>query len=700
MRAKAVSVLVIFILSIVAINCDRNANPFVSEINTGELEGNAVLVGNVVLKGSNHDIGFINIGVRGTNLRANPDEKGHFRIDNLPLGDILLDINVKGTLSYIPINNVTSNDEISVEIEVLSNDKAGFSDIKKNNKPKKELSVTIQPDEWDTSWVNSSGDVTAKISGKGFDDIVVDSVLMVGPDGAAIASSTFGIGKKFFEAKFLRSEAIGLITDPVVGQSYEIKVTGSLSDGTTFELTDMIVIEEEDDDEEEEGLELEIKPDEWNISWVSSTGNVTAKISGEGFDSIDPALVQMIGPDGAAINPYSTTVGDKFFGATFLRSAAIGIITDPEPGQSYEIMVTGSLSDSTTFELTDTITIEELELELEIKPEEWDTSWVSSTGNVTAKISGEGFDSIDAASVQMIGPDGAAISSDSTTVGDKSFEAKFLRSAAIGLITNPVAGQSYEIMVTGSLGGGTTFELTDIIIIEEEDDDDEEGEGELELEIDPKNWNTNWKYSEGLVTVRIKGEAFENIAPDSVQMIGPEGDVITPDSSIVTGNSFMAKFVKKDAIGIITDPEPGQSYEIQVTGEVSTGTSFTLTDTITIVGKEIEEVELSLEIIPNRWNANWAEKNGEVRAKISGDGFENIESDTVLMIGPDGGTIEPFSSEITKRYFQAGFTKKEAIELIIDPVPGNNYEIQVIGELSDGSDFNLKYTIRITGSRK
>ena len=212
---------------------------------------------------------------------------------------------------------------------------------------------------------------------------------------------------------------------------------------------------------------------------------------------------------------------------------------------------------------------------------------MNDTKDVTAKISGKGFDSIEASSVQMVGPGGSAISPSSSKVGKKSFEAKFLRSEALGLITDPVAGESYEIQVTGELSGGTAFMLTDTITIEEEDDDEEEKEeGELELKIDPEKWNTNWKNSKGLVTARIKGKGFRGIDGDSVQMVGPEGS-IAPYSYRTTGNSFIAKFKKEDAIGIIQDPEPGEEYFIQVTGKLSDGSQFSnLEYEIKIIGSK------------------------------------------------------------------------------------------------------------------
>ena len=133
MKIKTISIFGIFILLITVISCKKNVSPFVPEIDTAEQTGKARLVGNIVLTGSNiKDFSSINIGIRGTNLRANPDKNGNFRINNLPLGDILVEVDVRNTLSVIPINNVTSKDEISLEIEVQGNDKAFFFGERKN----------------------------------------------------------------------------------------------------------------------------------------------------------------------------------------------------------------------------------------------------------------------------------------------------------------------------------------------------------------------------------------------------------------------------------------------------------------------------------------------------------------------------------------------------------------------------------------
>jgi hypothetical protein len=461
MKIKAISALAIFILLITAISCKRNVSPFVPEIDTAEQAGKAKLVGNIVLTGSDiKDFSSINIGVRGTNLRVNPDERGDFRIDNLHSGDILLEVDIRSSLSYISINDVKSNDEIDVKMEVLANDKVILKEKTKKDKSKKALYVTVKPYKWNTDWEDSSDEVTARIYGKGFDDIVGESVQMVGPEGDMIESFSFDSGGNSFVVKFLQKDAIAIILDPKPGESHEIQVTGEFSDGTSFELTDTVIIAGK---KSEGDLFLEIEPHKWNTSWVNSEGVVTAKITGEGFDRINPDTVKMIGPEGDEIPFQSYEIAGNCFMAKFLKKDALSIIPEPVSGDIHEIQVIGALSDGESFELTEVIIIagkkSEGELSLVINPGKWNTDWEESSDEVTAKITGEGFDEIDPGSVKMIGPEGDEIAPFSYEAGEDSFIAEFYRKDALSLIPDPKPKDSYVIQVTGTFDDGIGFTL-------------------------------------------------------------------------------------------------------------------------------------------------------------------------------------------------------------------------------------------------
>jgi len=97
---------------------------------------------------------------------------------------------------------------------------------------------------------------------------------------------------------------------------------------------------------EPEDLYLEIRPSKWNTAWTESTDEVTARISGEGFEDIVFDTLRMIGPGGVTLQPVSYELAGFAFAAKFLQSQAILLIPDAESGRTYEIRVTGEIEDA------------------------------------------------------------------------------------------------------------------------------------------------------------------------------------------------------------------------------------------------------------------------------------------------------------------------------------------------------------------
>jgi hypothetical protein len=226
-----------------------------------------------------------------------------------------------------------------------------------------------------------------------------------------------------------------------------------------------------------------------------------------------------------------------------------------------------------------------------IRPKKWNIAWGNgddSESVVTARISGEGFQDIDPASVQMAYPDGLLPSISpipgSYEFGGVSFVIKFNQSDAIGLILDPKRGDTHLIHVTGNLTTDPTpFDLPYLITISGK----KSGEGILTLEIKPKKWNMAWaENGDGEVTARIKGAGFEDVVFSSLWMVGPGGSV-QPDDYEIGGFTYIAKFSQSKAISIIPDAKNGDSHPILVNGSLSDGTTtFSLPYTITIKGKK------------------------------------------------------------------------------------------------------------------
>ncbi len=242
--------------------------------------------------------------------------------------------------------------------------------------------------------------------------------------------------------------------------------------------------------------------------------------------------------------------------------------------------------------------------------------------------------------------------------------------------------------------------------------ENDSSEQELAVEIQPSRWNINWTHSEGLVTVWVYGSGFEAINPASLRMVGPEGDKTGEPLFSQAGPFFaMAKFSKSEAIGIIPEPVPGQTYDIQVIwGDGNgSGTDSGLSCPITIVGNRWLAGELKLEIRPNTWNIAWAnaKEDGDgddlVTARISGKGFDQIEvtsAHPLTMSGPTGASIAPVRTELTGICFQAKFTQKDAISLIPSPPSQSRYEITVSFYLKDGTSHQLSAWVTVKGKRK
>ena len=348
MKIKSFLIISIIFISLLAINCSRSQSPFSPDA----VSNKAILNGTVVLSGtSTTSFGVIQVGVKGTSLYTNPDGNGNFRIDNLPLGDIVVEVSVKSNVYDIQIDNVKSGEEIRITVEVRSNNRAVLANMERNKKFTGALQVQIQPKKWNLNWVDSEDEVSAKISGDGYDQITPGSVKLVSPDDDAIKIASYDedIGGTYFIAKFRQSDAIGLINDPVPGMDYIIKVEYALENGEPLDLQDTIEIVGKVPKDSEK-LSIQVNPTKWNTNWEKSSGTVMVKFWGEDYDQIDPATVKMVGPGAVGmIFPVASNLTDDHLIVKFSMKEAISIIPDPTPGDKPVIRITYDLNDLGTF---------------------------------------------------------------------------------------------------------------------------------------------------------------------------------------------------------------------------------------------------------------------------------------------------------------------------------------------------------------
>ncbi len=356
MKIKSILLITIMAISVMSIHCSRSQSPFSPD---AALMQQAVLNGTVDLSGTSiTSFGVIQIGIRGTSFSTNPDGNGNFQIENLPLGNIVVEVLVKSDVSDIPINNVQSGEEIRITVQVQANNQAVLAHMERNKKSTGLLQVQIQPKKWNLNWVDSEDEVIAKISGVGYDLITLGSVKLVSPedqtDIMTIDSFDENIGGTYFIAKFHQSEAIGLITDPIPGMDYYIRVEYELNGDGSY-LQDMIELVGKMPRDSEE-LSIQLNPTKWNTNWETSSGTVMVKIWGEGYDQIDPQSVLMIGPDDPdgpddvdMITPAGSNLTDDHLIIKFSKQEALTIIPEPKPDDKHVIRITDDPNGGGTF---------------------------------------------------------------------------------------------------------------------------------------------------------------------------------------------------------------------------------------------------------------------------------------------------------------------------------------------------------------
>jgi len=354
MKTKYFILITILAISLITIRCGQSQSPLSPQNDLSDPSTAATLTGNVEVASSNVSLANIQIGIKDSNVSVTPNSMGDFQINNLPLGNSVIEILVKDIISELPLENVQSREEIRIRLRVGSDCFATLTHMERNKKTEAELTLQIRPKKWNLSWTESDDDVVARINGEGHDTIQTESVEIYGPDGIlmiANASLDIEIGGVYFKAKFLQRDALGLIQDPLSGMTYEITVKGTYGkDELPFELTDTIIIVGKEPRDEVE-LSIQVNPTKWNTNWTKSSGTVMVKFWGEGYDQIDPSAILMIGPEGVdEIGPAAWNLTGDHLIVKFFKKDAINLISDPTPGDSHVLRIADSGSNSFEFE--------------------------------------------------------------------------------------------------------------------------------------------------------------------------------------------------------------------------------------------------------------------------------------------------------------------------------------------------------------
>jgi hypothetical protein len=107
----------------------------------------------------------------------------------------------------------------------------------------------------------------------------------------------------------------------------------------------------------------------------------------------------------------------------------------------------------------------------------------------------------------------------------------------------------------------------------------------LSLEMQPDTWNTNWAGSSGTVSALIRGEGFETIDLDSIELIGtdPAAVPLAAERADLAGNHVRAFFGKSEAIQTLDTPTRNEVHTITIR-LTADGEELELTADVRIVG--------------------------------------------------------------------------------------------------------------------
>jgi hypothetical protein len=232
------------------------------------------------------------------------------------------------------------------------------------------LELSLRPDTWNTNWEHAEGNLQAFVRGKDATKINPPSVELTSEGGDTVTPRSVringGAGGQLV-ATFSKSEAFESLDDPKSGDRVEVTLRFTVGDATeATELTDEVRIvgpdddEEGEEEEEEEDLELKISPDDWNMNWQRSNGQVHAFLRGSDaeLDKVDLESIRLIGDDATAepVEPLDVRrVGHQIV-ARFSKRAAFDSLDDPDPGETHTVKIK-FLSETTETELSEEVKI-------------------------------------------------------------------------------------------------------------------------------------------------------------------------------------------------------------------------------------------------------------------------------------------------------------------------------------------------------
>lgn len=228
-------------------------------------------------------------------------------------------------------------------------------------------------------------------------------------------------------------------------------------------------------------LSFQIEPAVWNTNWVNASGNVQAFVRGGDAGKIDLGSIVLVGDGGSTLDPRSTRYAGGQVVATFSKSDAFKLLDNPKPGD--RTMVTlrfnlGTGASGTQTELKDSVRIVgsgdggggddggggQGETSLQIQPDDWNTNWQHSSGQVHAFLRGGDLAKVDLSTVELVGDkaDADPVKPLDVRLVGHQIVARFSQSAAYATLDDPHAGQKHTVKITFK-ADGKDAELSDVI---------------------------------------------------------------------------------------------------------------------------------------------------------------------------------------------------------------------------------------------
>jgi hypothetical protein len=210
-----------------------------------------------------------------------------------------------------------------------------------------ELSLEVDPAEWDLNFVNSSGKVETFIRGTGIEKIDLTTIRMKGDNTAVepMVPESVSLNGDHIRAAYPKNLVLNLLLNPIEGSVHTIVVSFLEIGGTVpIQLTALITVTDEDGDDEEEPagpLTLQISPSDWNLNYYKNSGTVTAFIRGEGIENIVLTSIQLKGDNTAALPlvAISATLNGDHVRARFPKNQVLGLLLNPVSGSVHTVTV-------------------------------------------------------------------------------------------------------------------------------------------------------------------------------------------------------------------------------------------------------------------------------------------------------------------------------------------------------------------------